>query len=96
MLVQVATTLLVDPRDVKEFAEASLNLAQEPVNPAHSEQAPKVVIYLPHSVEGSIVAHSRGQLSSIVAAGVLILTESYFKCHHSVLPPSRQLASKFL
>ena len=57
---------------------------------------PKAVIYLLHSVEGSIVARSRGQLGSAAATEVLTLTESYFKCHHFVLPPSRQLASEFL
>ena len=96
MLAQVAITPLIGPRDVEEFAEASLHLVQEPINPTHSEQVPKAVIYLPHSVEGSIVARSRVQLSSTAAIVVLTLTESYFTYHHSVLPQSRQPVSEFL
>ena len=96
MLAQVAITPLVGPRDVEEFAEASLHLVQEPINPTHSEQVPKAVRDLPHSAEGSIIVRSRVQLSSTAAIGVLTLTESYFTYHHSVLPQSRQPVSEFL
>ena len=96
MLAQVAITPLVGPRDVEEFAEASLHLVQEPINPTHSEQVPKAVRDLPHSAEGSIIVRSRVQLSSTAAIGVLTPTESYFTYHHSVLPQSRQPVSEFL